>query len=466
MCSNTGGVAGLAAALDALTVEDPADLPGGTLREQLVELLAIMNRLHAQLARRVALFDTQCGYATDGARSASAWLRMTGRLSPYAAGRLVSAGRLLARLPVLAEAADDGDVTSEHIDRIGRLAERVSPPVLASVERPLAELARTVDPRTLETACARVREHADPDGPRPDPHLDFQRRGITTSQFDGMLLVRGQLDPEGGAALQTALDALMGPPAPGDQRRAAQRRADALVELARGALASGRVPDTGGVRPQVGILLNPQHLVGRPGSDGPPLVGPPLVGPPHRHPSTADPSTADPLTAAGIPPGRGHAWLHWIGDIPDETAQRIACDADAWRVILDPATSRPLELGRGHRLVPAWLRKALHARDRGCRFPSCDAPPAWTDGHHLVHWARGGPTDIDNLISLCRHHHVLVHEGRWTITLDQRTGAVTVRRPGGAVFRPPRHRLGMRRGQDRGSASPDDEQSDEDGPGG
>ncbi len=65
------------------------------------------------------------------------------------------------------------------------------------------------------------------------------------------------------------------------------------------------------------------------------------------------------------------AQLEWVGAIADVTAQRIAGDADIWRIILDPATSQPLNVGRAHRLVPAWLRKALHARDRGCRFPGC-----------------------------------------------------------------------------------------------
>ena len=476
MCSSdvASPVSLMASALDALTVEQPTDLPAMAVRGQLVELLAAMNRLHAQVARRVAVFEANGTCIVDAARSAKAWLRAAGRLSPQAATRLVAAGRVLTDLPVLAEAAVEGDVSSEHIERVARLAERVSPAVLATVDEPLTELARQVDPRTLEHACARVREHADPDGPRPDPRVDFERRGITTSEFDGMLLVRGQLDPEGGAALQAALDALMRPPAPGDQRRATQRRADALVQLARGALAAGRLPEVGGVKPQIGILLRPEHLTGEPGGDGPAAAvavtgersgeGPgerPGGRPAERpgaHAAPGDPprlgsgpAAADPLTVAGIRPARPRAWLGWIGDVSDQTAQRIACDAEVWRIILDPATSRPLELGRSHRLVPGWLRKALHARDRGCRFPGCDAPTEWTDGHHLAHWSQGGRTDIDNLLSLCRHHHVLVHEAGWSIMLDGSTGVVTVRRPNGEVYAPPRHRLGLRRRPPAGS---------------
>src|SRR5690606_20733215 len=104
----------------------------------------------------------------------------------------------------------------------------------------------------------------------------------------------------------------------------------------------------------------------------------------------------DPLALLGVPPLPELPWAHWVGEVPPELAQRIACDAEVWRAILDPATGLPLEVGRNHRLVPTWMRKALQARDRGCRWPGCTAPAAWTDAHHLLPWWHGGPPDIDN----------------------------------------------------------------------
>src|SRR5690606_8959639 len=77
----------------------------------------------------------------------------------------------------------------------------------------------------------------------------------------------------------------------------------------------------------------------------------------------------DPLARLGVPPLPELPWAHWVGEVPPELAQRIACDAEVWRAILDPATGLPLEVGRNHRLVPTWMRKALQARDRGCRWP-------------------------------------------------------------------------------------------------
>jgi hypothetical protein len=56
------------------------------------------------------------------------------------------------------------------------------------------------------------------------------------------------------------------------------------------------------------------------------------------------------------------------------------------------------------------MRRALGARDGGCRFPGC-TNTRFVDGHHIKHWADGGETSLDNLVLLCRHHHHLVHEG-------------------------------------------------------
>ena len=96
-------------------------------------------------------------------------------------------------------------------------------------------------------------------------------------------------------------------------------------------------------------------------------------------------------------------------------ARRLAC------VRLDPARARrerwchALSVGRATRTIPAHIRTALVLRDQGCRFPGCDRPPAWTDGHHIIHWSDGGPTELDNLVSLCRPHHRAVHEQGWRI---------------------------------------------------
>jgi len=120
----------------------------------------------------------------------------------------------------------------------------------------------------------------------------------------------------------------------------------------------------------------------------------------------------------------------WAGPITGEAARRIACDAGITRVITD-GPSQPLDVGRRTRTIPPAIRTALVVRDRGCVFPGCDRPPPWTDAHHLVHWADGGPTNLDNLALLCRTHHRTVHERRWQLTRNP-DGSWTATPPGRA----------------------------------
>jgi hypothetical protein len=100
-----------------------------------------------------------------------------------------------------------------------------------------------------------------------------------------------------------------------------------------------------------------------------------------------------------------------------------------------------LSVGRKSRSVPAALRRALASRDRGCRFPACTNRCA-VDAHHIRHWAHGGPTSLDNLVQLCRHHHRLLHEGGYTVA--QAEAGFVFRHPDGrqirAVPRAPRGR--------------------------
>lgn len=99
-----------------------------------------------------------------------------------------------------------------------------------------------------------------------------------------------------------------------------------------------------------------------------------------------------------------------------ETVRRIACDSAVVRMV-ETAKSEPLDVGRKTRVIPWAIRRALKRRDGGCRFPSC-TNTRFVEGHHVVHWADGGETRLSNLVSLCRHHHRLLHEGGYHVVPD------------------------------------------------
>jgi len=115
----------------------------------------------------------------------------------------------------------------------------------------------------------------------------------------------------------------------------------------------------------------------------------------------------------------------YIEDGPGVTAvtsRRIACDSSVV-CIKEDKNGEPLSIGRRSRSIPPPMRRALRARDKGCRFPGC-THTRFVDGHHIKHWADGGDTSLDNLVLLCRHHHHLVHEGGFACSKDENGGVV------------------------------------------
>ena len=128
-----------------------------------------------------------------------------------------------------------------------------------------------------------------------------------------------------------------------------------------------------------------------------------------------------------------------------ETSRRLCCDAS--RVVVtkrglsnsapdDTAPdAAPLDVGRRTRTIPPSLRRALEIRDRGCRFPGCGL--RFTDAHHIVHWADGGRTDLQNTVLLCRRHHRLVHEEGHRICMDTERRVVFFNPSGKAIAAAP-----------------------------
>ena len=121
-----------------------------------------------------------------------------------------------------------------------------------------------------------------------------------------------------------------------------------------------------------------------------------------------------------------------------ETSRRIACDCGVVRIGHGPE-GQITGAGRRTRTVSPALRRALEARDRGCRFPGCGL--RFTDAHHVKHWADGGETSLRNLVLLCRKHHRAVHEGGARVCIDANQQVVFFTPKGRALFGAPPPRL-------------------------
>jgi hypothetical protein len=259
---------------------------------------------------------------------------------------------------------------------IGRLAEDVGPEQLAPMEPFLVGAAETLEPGPMRTVTQAVRLRLDPDGVLADANHAHQQRWFECeATYGGDYILRGLLDAEGGALLKQAIDTLGHGLAAGETRMASTRRADALVELAAGQLRCGEHRDVHGQRPHLTLTVSPAVLRAGAGANARPaeLSG---VGP--IHPASARRIACDVVRTV-------------------VTVAAPAADASPWAALTAPVL--PLSVGRKSRTVPAHLRIALTLRDKGCRFPGCDRPPAWTDGHHIIHWVDGGPTELNNLVN-------------------------------------------------------------------
>ncbi|HUF70288.1 MAG TPA: DUF222 domain-containing protein, partial [Longimicrobiales bacterium] len=213
---------------------------------------------------------------------------------------------------------------------------------------------------------------------------------------DGMVVLRGRLTAEVGALVMRALEAAREPVRRQvrveDGPTIGQQQADALALLAESALHHGLDPGAPGERYQVVVHVDAAVL--------------------------ADPDQ------------RGQSVLEDGARVPAETSRRLACDAS--RVVMcHDDDGRPVEIGARTRTIPPALRRALHHRDRGCRFPGCGLPIG--QGHHLRHWAQGGPTTLSNLAMVCRRHHRAVHEEGFQVD-RQPDGTLRFRWPDGRVL--------------------------------
>jgi Domain of unknown function (DUF222)/HNH endonuclease len=386
----------LQSALEEILTEDEAVLDDDGLEEAFAELDWAADVIHAKRLRVLAQIERRGTYARDGRLSITSWLAGRFRKTWSAASRLVRAARALEQMPATRDALEEGEITSSAVDLLTSVRE-VDPQAFTHAEDYLVEAATTLSIPDLGRVVGTWRRAAeDARGPEFSERAYERRRLHVSPTLAGMVRVDGDLDPETGQTVISALRAVCDAKVrcKTDLRSFPQRRADALGEICRQWLDSADRPLVGGERPHVSITVDLATLEGRMPS-----------------------------------PGSG-AELEDAGPISSEAARRMACDASVSRVITR-GSSEPLDVGRRTQVVPAGIRRAVVVRDRGCRFPGCDRPQGWSDAHHVVHWAHGGDTALSNLVLLCRRHHRLVHHG---FGLEMANGRPRFFRPDGTVL--------------------------------
>jgi hypothetical protein len=396
---------------------DPTEV-AETLKRDRFELVAELDGNKARagqaevaLLRTVRACDRGELWRGEGFRKSEDWIASRLGVSRWKARRMIEASHALERLPLTCAALERGVLSLDKTLELCRLATE-------ETEADLIEWARRVAP-------AAIRERADLETTRKAKELEDTHRSryltCTPDHSQGIYWINGMLASEQGAIVASALERLADQIAarPMDEALEAntsagqwrdvtadERRADALVELAAAHIASDPDPHRATV-----VVHAPLEALSEDLSNG------------HTDSGTA---------------------LH------PETLRRLSCDGRL-RFVLHGTDGNALGIGHTSRQVPHWLRdQVLHRDGNRCTFPGCESR-RFLHIHHIQHWARGGPTDLDNLLTVCTAHHDLIHEGRWSVTRSPE-GKLTWFRPSGRVYEvgpapPRRENLPERRSQ-------------------
>ncbi|WP_435769488.1 DUF222 domain-containing protein [Nocardioides sp. SYSU DS0651] len=410
------------------------------------------------LARTKAMLDAALLEVADRLQSSGAvteqgWASAKDFLTHVTGGRkgaggsLVRAAEQTRELPEVRDAARSGAVSQAQARVIaGRVATLPRVPELRSAAASrMLDLVAThrYDASDLERSFGAVVRELDPDGTLlgDDRDRPLRERGAHGARFlsfaedtVGGVRVRGYASLEEAEWVKTCLMPLAAPrtTAPGacggepgtvgerddqgrrvsrgcpdpvcahdgkDPRDAGARMWDALVDACDRLSATDSLPHVHGSRARVMVTMDLDRLRAQ----------------------------VDDAQRAGLArPADGH--LGSGAPLSATAVRRLACDAEVIPAVLGTA-GQVLDVGRSRRLVTSAIFLALVLRDRHCAFPGCERLPIACDAHHVVHWADGGPTAVDNLVLLCRRHHTLVHQSPWTVAIDPDT-----RRP---VWHPP-----------------------------
>jgi hypothetical protein len=363
------------------------------LADRISALLTVVRSAEAEIGSLLAEIESRGVMELFGYRSVARLFEHLADVPKAAAENVVKRARALtpghhldgtpipAVAPATGAAALDGRLSTPMIDTIVGVLTQVPPEHRDEAERDLLSFAAEAGYKQVAALGARIVAHLDPDGAEPDPaepatparELSLRRKRT------GVWELHGRFDDETGMRASALFDTLAGRRSSDegpDLRSPQERYGDAFSDAIDLALNTPDLPMQAGERTHVMIAVSLEDL------------------------------------KSGI----GRAILGDTGTMSAAEARIHACDCKLIPAVLG-GKSEPLDLGRQRRLIPPGIRHALYLRDRGCAFPGCHRPPRHCQGHHVRHWADGGPTDLANLVLMCAHHHRLLHRSGWQVRI-------------------------------------------------
>ena len=370
------------------------------LEAKITELAGDLNAATYRWLTLIAEFDDRHGWSDGRLASCAHWLNFKVGLNLGVAREKVRVAHALAAVPKIAASMARGELSYSKVRALTRVA-------TPATEDTLLMIALYGTAHHVEKTVRYFRQVQQAEELSREAHQHVGRAVDYWYDTDGSLVLKARLPALAGALLVKAIEhARSVVPTSAttaanvkwdaeDRRPQAAWRADALAAVAEMYLQNDHQSTSTADRFQVMVHVDAQTLQ-------------------HR---------AD---------GRCH--IEHGPTIAIETVRRLTCDASLVR-ITENEKGEPLDVGRKTRTIPPAIRRALNARDEGCCFPGCTFR-RFVDAHHVEHWADGGETKLSNLVTLCRAHHRLVHEG--AVTVEARAGGGWIfRRPDGREFDTP-----------------------------
>jgi hypothetical protein len=369
------------------------------LEAQITELAGHLNAANYRWLTLIGEFDRRQGWGDGKLPSCAHWLNFKCGLNLGAARERVRVAHALEGLPKIAASMARGELSYSKVRALTRVA-------CKATEENFLMIALHGTAYHVERLVQGYRRAQEAEELSREAQQHAQRSVSYWFDADGSLILKARLPALAGALVIKALDAALErvPSREINADRVSEctlsfehRRADALAAVAEGYLAESDSASSSADRYQVVVHVDAETL----------------------HQRTA-----------------GRCEIEHGPALPAETARRLACDASLLE-LLENERGEPLDVGRKTRSIPPAIRRALNSRDGGCRFPGC-THQRYLDAHHIEHWAEGGDTKLANLVTLCRLHHRLVHEGGITVQL-QPGGGWRFLHPDGRHFEIVRH---------------------------
>ena len=404
----------LARAVEGCVAVDPSALSDGEVIDAVLGLAGVVGRVEAVLARVAAAVRARSLHSLDRARSAESWLAGRSELAHGLARSLVTVGRQLPACPLVDQSFGSGVLGTAKVELLLRARDGLEELFAEHESGLVAEVA----PLTVRQAKVvidhwrRIALDTVGEGDGVDPATDDTANALHLSKtYQGRFRLDGDLDAvlgdgiAGYLAAQRDLRFRDGTWSADDGLCTSQRNAIILAEMFD--VAAAAKPATRGGRPRPSITLH---------WDARDLLG-----------DVAD-EVADVNHRRCV-----------LGDttvLCRPVAERLLCSADVTNVLMYfglDGVATPLGVALERREPTPAQRAALVARDGGCVFPGCDAPPEWSDAHHTVPYEISKRTVLHELVLLCRNHHHAVHEGGYTLVRTPE-GVVHITDPDGITL--------------------------------